>query len=82
MYKEFIIKGGLGNQLFILLEAYRIFLNKNYRVALNISKYENKFFKEPREFSLEKIHPNLSDEFEIRYNKFSLNTHTKYEKSL
>ena len=36
---EFIVRGGLGNQLFIILEAYRILLSTGRSVQLNLSEY-------------------------------------------
>ena len=36
---EIIIRGGLGNQLFCLLFAYKIFLKYNTIVYLNLTNY-------------------------------------------
>ena len=36
---EFIVRGGLGNQLFIILEAYRILLSTGQPVQLNLTEY-------------------------------------------
>ena len=68
MIRELIVSGGLGNQLFILLQAYRIKEESNMPVVLNISKYVKRY-KELREFSLDQIIPTLGEEFKIERGK-------------
>ena len=63
MKYELIINGGIGNQLFILLEAYRLYLKKK-KVSLNISRYS--FPNEPREFNLKNIHPTIENDFSLK----------------
>ena len=59
---EVIIKGGLGNQLFCLFHAYKLSLESNQKVSLNLSNY---FFSErkDRSFFLETIYPTLFNDF-------------------
>ena len=59
---EVIIKGGLGNQLFCLFYAYKILLQSNHKVYLNLSNY---FFsnREDRIFILESLYPKLFEDF-------------------
>jgi hypothetical protein len=60
-FNEVIIKGGLGNQLFCLLFAYKILL-RNKKVHLNLNNYS--FFKrQDREFVLDKLFPEIFDIF-------------------
>lgn len=59
---EVIIKGGLGNQLFCLFYAYKLSLELNRKVSLNLSNY---FFskRKDRAFILESIYPTLFNDF-------------------
>ena len=59
---EVIIKGGLGNQLFCLFYAYKLSLELNRKVSLNLSNY---FFskRKDRSFILESIYPTLFNDF-------------------
>ena len=60
-FDEVIIKGGLGNQLFCLLFAYKILLSKK-KVHLNLKNYS--FFKrQDRKFVLDKLFPEIFDIF-------------------
>lgn len=59
---EVIIKGGLGNQLFCLFYAYKISLELNIKVSLNLSNYLFSKRKD-RCFILESIYPSLFDDF-------------------
>ena len=60
---EVIVRGGLGNQLFCLLHAYRLLLSNN-QVSLNLASYSiNR--REDRRFILEKLSPLLSEEFRL-----------------
>ncbi len=70
MKYEVVMKGGVGNQLFILLEVYRLSLEKNVDIILNISK----FTFDPREkrtFDLDYIHSSIYREFNIKKGIFS-----------
>ncbi len=40
MQSELIVRGGLGNQLFVILEAYRLHLETGRAVALNLTEYD------------------------------------------
>ena len=59
---EVIIKGGLGNQLFCLFYAYKLSLELNRKVSLNLSNY---FFSKTKDrcFILESIYPTLFNDF-------------------
>jgi len=59
---EVIVKGGLGNQLFCLFHAYKLFQESNVKVSLNLSNY---FFsdRKDRSFFLETLYPTLFDDF-------------------
>ena len=59
---EVIIKGGLGNQLFCLFYAYKLSLESNVKVSLNLNNY---FFSErkDRSFILENLYPSLFKHF-------------------
>ncbi len=59
---EVIVKGGLGNQLFCLFYAYKLLLESNLKVSLNLSNY---FFSErkDRSFFLETLYPALFNDF-------------------
>jgi len=60
-FNEVIIKGGLGNQLFCLLFAYKILLSKK-KVHLNLKNY-SLFKRQDREFVLDKLFPEIFDIF-------------------
>lgn len=59
---EVIIKGGLGNQLFALFYAYKLSLQLNQKVSLNLTNY---FFskRKDRLFILDSLYPNLFEDF-------------------
>ena len=59
---EVIIKGGLGNQLFCLFYAYKISLQLNEKISLNLNNY---FFskRKDRSFFLESLYPKLFEDF-------------------
>ena len=60
-FNEVIIKGGLGNQLFCLLFAYKILLS-NKKVHLNLKNY-SLFKRQDRQFVLDKLFPEIFDIF-------------------
>ena len=67
---DVIIRGGLGNQIFGLLQAYRILLSDNNRVSLNLTDFS--FLKRvDRQFLLDKLYPNLKNEFKSNNKIFS-----------
>ena len=51
---EIIIRGGLGNQLFCLLFAYKIFLKYNTIVYLNLTNYRTQI-RNDRPFLLQRL---------------------------
>ncbi len=59
---QIIIKGGLGNQLFGLFYAYKISLQLNQKVSLNLTNYTISKRKD-RLFILEGLFPNLFEDF-------------------
>tara|TARA_B100000131_G_scaffold320045_1_gene367230 strand:- start:644 stop:1474 length:831 start_codon:yes stop_codon:yes gene_type:complete len=61
-FNEVIIKGGLGNQLFGLLFAYKILLSKK-KVHLNLKNYAFSKRKD-RKFVLDKLFPEIFEIFE------------------
>ena len=61
-FNEVIIKGGLGNQLFCLLHAYKILLSGE-KVYLNLNNYSLSNRKD-REFVLDKLFPKIFNVFE------------------
>ena len=67
---EVIFKGGLGNQLFCLLEAYKILLKNNTNVYLNLTNYSF-CQRDDRSFLLESLFPSLFDEFKLSTSLFS-----------
>ncbi len=69
-FNEVIVKGGLGNQLFCLFYAYRIFLT-NKTVSLNILNYSLSKRKD-RDFVLESFFPLITNIFKINNTKKSL----------
>ena len=72
-WKEILVKGGLGNQLFCLLQAYRLKCSFNdSEVALNLTPYLLNKSRLDRSFLLNKIYPEISDEFHLVKNKSSI----------
>ena len=67
---EVIFKGGLGNQLFCLLEAYKISLKNNTNVFFNLTNYSFSP-RDDRSFLLESLFPSLYDEFKLSTSIFS-----------
>lgn len=68
---EVSVYGGLGNQIFCLLQAYRLKLSKNSIVTLNISNYKKNNNINDRLFILNKLSPSLLDEFKIIDSRFA-----------
>ena len=67
---EIIVRGGLGNQLFCLLQGYRFLLEENCNVVFNISNYEiNKNIN--RKFCLDLIYPDIKRQYKIETGKKS-----------
>ena len=68
---EVVIKGGLGNQLFCLFYAYKIYLKLNKKVSLNLTNY---FFskRKDRSFILERLYPKLFIDFKKSDSLFSI----------
>ena len=67
---EVIVKGGLGNQLFCLLQAYKISIKYDTNVFLNLTNYS--FSKRlDRSFLLNSLFPSLFDEFKLSSSLFS-----------
>lgn len=64
MTAEFILRGGLGNQLFILLEAYKVLLSRNDLVLLNLAEY-SRGGRPDRSFSIPQLLPDLFSAFGI-----------------
>ena len=72
-WKEILVKGGLGNQLFCLLQAYRLKCSfEDSEVALNITGYSINKSRLDRSFLLNKLYPEISDEFHLVSNKSSI----------
>ena len=67
---EVIFRGGLGNQIFCLYEAYKIFLKYKNKVCLNLNNYSISKRKD-RSFILNNLYPPLFEEFEISSSLFS-----------
>ena len=67
---EVIFKGGLGNQLFCLLYAYKILIKYNTNVFLNLTNYSFSKRKD-RSFLLNSLFPSLFDEFKLSTSLFS-----------
>ena len=61
---EVIFKGGLGNQLFCLLHAYKILFKYNTNVFLNLTNYSFSE-REDRSFLLNSLFPSLFEEFKL-----------------
>ncbi len=70
MKQEFILQGGLGNQLFILLEACRYKLLNFDSLHINISDYRLNS-RDDRDFSVHRLLPGLSSQFTFCDDKFS-----------
>ena len=68
-FNEVIVRGGLGNQLFCLFYAYRIFLSKK-RVSLNLINYTFSKRKD-RNFVLDQLYPEITKNFIIEKTKKS-----------
>ena len=67
---EIIFKGGLGNQLFCLFQAYKISIKYNAKVFINLANYS--FSKrEDRKFLINKLYPPLYEEFQESSKNFS-----------
>ena len=62
---EIIVRGGLGNQLFCLLQAFRIKQLRNNSVNMNISYYSKLKVSNKRSFALDKIYPEINRDFNI-----------------
>ena len=72
-WKEILVKGGLGNQLFCLLQAYRLKCTSNdSEIALNITSYSFNKSRLDRSFLLNKLYPEILDEFHLKRNKSSI----------
>ena len=68
-FDDVIIRGGLGNQIFGLFHANKLFLQKN-NVSLNLANY--KFLrKNKRQFVLDKLFPNIRNVFNLKNSKKS-----------
>ena len=67
---EIIVRGGLGNQLFCLLQGYRILLKENCNVIFNISNYDLKK-NINRKFCLNLIYPDIKSQYKIERGKKS-----------
>ena len=67
---EVSIYGGLGNQLFGLLQAYRLKFLTNTKIILNISSYKKNNNKD-RLFILNELSTALLDDFKIIDGKFA-----------
>ncbi len=67
---EVIFRGGLGNQIFCLFEAYKIFLKYKSKVSLNLTSYSLSK-RQDRSFLLNNLYPPLFDEFEMSSSIFS-----------
>ncbi len=67
-YNEVIIRGGLGNQIFCLLQAYRILLKGNKNIFLNNSVY-GYHKRQDRPFLLKSLYPDLLKDFVISKRK-------------
>tara|TARA_B100000963_G_C22505040_1_gene615609 strand:- start:171 stop:998 length:828 start_codon:yes stop_codon:yes gene_type:complete len=61
---EVIFKGGLGNQLFCLLQAYKLLFKNNSNVFLNLTNY-SLTNRDDRSFLLKSLFPSLFDEFQL-----------------
>ena len=68
---QVLIKGGLGNQLFCLFYAYKISLQSDKKVSLNLSNYLFSNRKD-RSFILEILYPNLFMDFKKSDSFFSI----------
>lgn len=62
---EIIVRGGLGNQLFCLLQAFRIKQLRNNLVNMNISNYSNLKVSNQRSFVLDRVYPGINKDFNI-----------------
>lgn len=68
---EIIIRGGLGNQLFCLLFAYKIFLKYNTIVYLNLTNYKTQI-RNDRPFLLQRLFAEIpGDVFKFSDSKLS-----------
>ena len=68
---EVSIYGGLGNQLFCLLQAYRLKFLKNTKIILNISNYKINNPNKDRLFILNELSSVLLEDFKIIDGKFA-----------
>jgi len=68
--QEFILQGGLGNQLFILLEACRFKVLNFDSIYVNICDYKLNF-RNDRSLSVHRLLPGLSNKFTLCDDKFS-----------
>ncbi len=64
MKTEFIVRGGLGNQLFIILEAYKLYLTAEHKILLNLTEY-NTNNRPDRSFVAEVLLPNILTDFRV-----------------
>ncbi len=67
---EVIFRGGLGNQLFCLLYAYKLSLKYNIKVSINLINY-NISRRNDRKFVLQNLFPQIFNEFKINKSSFS-----------
>lgn len=67
---EYIVRGGLGNQLFVILEAYRYLQKSGYIVALNLSEYEFNT-RQDRPFEAGDFLPQIFTDFNVSIDFFS-----------
>jgi len=70
MRSELIVRGGLGNQLFIILEAYRILLSSGRSVALNLTEY-NTIKRPDRTFVVGDLFPQILTDFQVPIDFFA-----------
>ena len=61
---EVIFRGGLGNQLFCLLQAYELSFKYNIKVSINLINYKI-LKRNDRRFVLGDLFPQIEDEFKI-----------------
>jgi len=64
MRYELAVRGGLGNQLFVILEAYRLYLLTEHPIILNLSEYDSSA-RFDRPFSASEILPQIMSDFTI-----------------
>ena len=67
---EIIIRGGLGNQIFGIFYAYKLYLKYKKKVSLNLTSYSTTRRKD-RTFIIDKIYPPIFNKFENSSTIFS-----------